>query len=54
MGKKKALYWQKIPESRCVRKETVDINVCITSSNGDRKTKQSVRKTSRLSSRKRK
>ena len=38
----KAFYGQRIPESGCVRKETVDIDVLVTSRNGDRKIMQSV------------
>ena len=33
----KAFYRQRIPESSCARKETVDIDILVTSSNGDRK-----------------
>ena len=34
---RRALYWQKIPESSSARRETVDIDIRITSRNGDRK-----------------
>ena len=34
---RKAFYWQKIPESSSARGETVDIDILITSRNGDRK-----------------
>ena len=39
IGQRKAFYRQKIPESSCTRKETVDIDVLVTSRNGDRKIK---------------
>ena len=51
IGQRKAFYRQRIPESR---KETVDIDILVTSGNGDRKTMQSIRITSRPPSRKRK
>ena len=47
IGQRKALYWQKIPESSCARKEPVDVGILVTSRDGDRKIKQSIRKTSR-------
>ena len=50
----KALQKQRIPESSCARKETVDIDILVTSRNGDRKIMQSIRITSRPTSRKRK
>ena len=37
IGRKKAFYRQRIPESNCARKETVDIEILVTSRNGDRK-----------------
>ena len=37
VGQRKAFYRQRIPESSCARKETVDINILVTSRNGDRK-----------------
>ena len=37
MGQGKAFYRQRIPESSCVRKETVDLDILLKSSNGDRK-----------------
>ena len=37
IGQRKAFYRQKIPEFSCTRKETVDINILVTSRNGDRK-----------------
>ena len=52
IGQRKAFYRQRIPESSCVRKETVDIDVLVTSRNGDRKIMQSIRIMSRPSSRK--
>ena len=36
-GQKKAFYRQKIPEFSCTRKETVDIDMFVTSRNGNRK-----------------
>ena len=41
----------RIPESCCVKKETVDINILATSRNSDQKIMQSIRITSRPSSR---
>ena len=52
IGQRKAFYKQRIPGSSCARKETVDIDVLVTSRNGDRKTMQSIRITSRAPSRK--
>ena len=46
IGQREAFYRQKIPESSCARKETVDIDILVTSRNGDRKTIQSIRITS--------
>ena len=51
---KKAFYRQRIPEFSCARKETVGIDILVTSRNGDRKIIQSIRITSRPPSRKRK
>ena len=36
MGQRKAFYRQRIPEPRCARKETVDIDILGTCRNGDR------------------
>ena len=47
IGRRKAFYRQIIPESSCVRKETVDIDILVTSTNDDRKNMQSIRITSR-------
>ena len=44
---RKAFYRQKIPESNCARKETVNIDILATSRNADRKIMQSIRITSR-------
>ena len=33
---RKAFYRQRIPEFNCARKETVDIDILVTSRNGDR------------------
>ena len=54
IGQRKAFYRQRTPESSSARKETVDIDILVTSGNGDRKIMQSVRITSRPTSRKRK
>ena len=54
IGQRKAFYRQRIPESSCARKETVDIDIFVTSRDGDRKIIQSIRITSRPLSRKRK
>ena len=51
---RKTFYRQRIPEFSCPRKETVDIDILVTSRNGDRKIMQSIRITSRPTSRKRK
>ena len=47
IGQRKAFYRQRIPESTCARKETVVIDILVTSRNGDRKIMQSFRTTSR-------
>ena len=54
IGQRKAIYRQRIPESSFARKETVDIDILVTSRNGDRKIMQSIRITSRPPWRKRK
>ena len=46
-GQSKAFYRQRIPETSCMRKETVDIDILVTSRNGDRKFMQYIRITSR-------
>ena len=51
-GQRKAFYRQRIPESSCARKETVDIDIFVTSRNGDRKIMQTIRITSRPPTRK--
>ena len=53
VGQRKAFHRQRIPEPSCVRKETVDIDILVTSKNGDRKIVQSIRIKSRPPSRKR-
>ena len=50
IGQRKAFYRQRIPEPSCARKETVDIDILLTSRNGDRKIIKSIRITSRPSS----
>ena len=52
-GQRKAFYRQRIPEPSCAKKEIVDIVILVTSRNGDRKILQSIRRTSRPTSRKR-
>ena len=37
IGQMKTFCRQRIPQSSCVRKETVDIDILVTSRNGDRK-----------------
>ena len=37
IGQRKAFYRQRIPESRCLRKETVDIDIHVTSRKSGRK-----------------
>ena len=54
IGQRKTFYRQRITESSCVKKETVDIDILVTSRNGDKKIMQSIRITSRPTSRKRK
>ena len=51
---KKTFYRQRIPEFSCPRKETVAIDILVTSGNGDRKIMQSSRIMSRPTSRKKK
>ena len=54
IGQRKAFYRQRIPKSSCARKKTVDIDIFVTSMNGDNKIMQSIRITGRFPSRKRK
>ena len=54
IGRRKAFYRQRIPESTCPRKEIVDIDVLVTSRNGGIEIMQSIRKTSRPPARERK
>ena len=54
IGHRKAFYRQRIPDSSCERKETVYIDILVTSRNGDRKIMKSIGVTSRPTSRKRK
>ena len=54
IGQRKAFYMQRIPEFTRARKETVNIDILVTSRNGDRKIMQSIRITSRPSLTKRK
>ena len=41
-SQRKAFYRERIPESSCPRKETVDIDILATSRNGNRKIMQSI------------
>ena len=43
IDQRKTFHRQKIPESSCARKETVDIDILVTFRNGDRKIMQSIR-----------
>ena len=54
IGQTKAFYRQRIPEFSHARKETVDIDILVTSRNSDKKIMQSIRITSRPPLRKRK
>ena len=54
IGQRKAFYRQRIPESGCVRKKTVEIYILVTFRNSDRKMMQSIRITSRSPLRNRK
>ena len=47
MGQRKAFYRQRTLESSCARKETVDLDILVTSRNGDRKIMHSIRIMSR-------
>ena len=47
IGQREAFCRQRIPESSCVRKKTVDIDILVTFRNGNRKIMQSIRITSR-------
>ena len=47
IGQSKPFYRLRIPESSCARKETVDLDILVTSKNGDRKIMQSIRIMSR-------
>ena len=46
IGQRKAFHRQRIPESSCARKETVDIDVLPTFRNGEREIMHSIRITS--------
>ena len=54
IGQGKTFFRQRIPGSSCARKETVDIDILVASRNGDREIIQSIRITSKPSSRKKK
>ena len=47
IGQRNAFYGQKIPESSCERKETVDIDALVISRNSEAKIMQSIRIMSR-------
>ena len=46
IGQRKAFYRQRIPESSCARKETLEMEILVTSNNGNRKIMWSIRITS--------
>ena len=48
IGQRKAFYRQRVPEFSRARKETADIEILVTSRNGDRKLMQSIGITSRI------
>ena len=50
MDQRTGFYRQRIPESSCASNKTFDIDILVTSRNGDRKTTQSIRIKSRPSS----
>ena len=52
IGQRKAFQRQRIPEPTCEKKEIVNIDILLTSRNGDRKIMQSIRIMSRPTSRK--
>ena len=54
IGQRNAFYGQKIPESSCERKETVDIDALVISRNSEAKIMQSIRIMSRPPFRKKK
>ena len=51
VGHRKPFYGQNLPESSCVGKETVNIDILVTSRNSDRKIMESIRITSKTPSR---
>ena len=54
MAQRKVFHRKRVTKSSCARKETVDIDIHVTSRNGDRKIMQYIRITSRPPLRKRK
>ena len=52
IGQSKVFYTQRIPETSSVKKEIVDIDILVTSRNGDKKIMQFIRITRRPPSRK--
>ena len=54
IDQRKAFYRQRISEHSCANKETVDVDILVTSRTGDRKIMQSIRITSTPPTRKRK
>ena len=54
IGQRRTFLKQRIPERCCAKKETVDIDILVTSRNGDRKIMEFIRITSRSTTRKRK
>ena len=51
IGQRKAFYKQRIPESSCVRKETVKRDILVAARKSDRKIMQTIRITSKSPSR---
>ena len=47
VGQSKAFYRERVPESSCAKKETVDIDILVACRNGDRKMMQSITITSK-------
>ena len=52
IGQRKAFYRKRIPGSHCARKETVDIDIFVTSRNDDKKIMQCIKIMSRPPSKK--
>ena len=54
MGQRKAFCEQRIPESSCARRKTIDIDILVRSGKGDRKVMQQIKITSGTATRMRK